>query len=78
MTTERFGVVLRLRSFVAKASLRRADQGGPGLGRRWHESQRYRRLPQEGVGVAFVSDGGAGAVAGMDDGGVGELHEFVF
>jgi hypothetical protein len=28
--------------------------------------------------MAFVADGGGGAVAGMDDGGVWELHEFVF
>ena len=36
------------------------------------------RLLQKGIGVAFVADGGAGAVAGMDDGGIGELHDFVF
>ena len=26
---------------------------------------------EEGIGVAFVADGGGGAVAGVDDGGVG-------
>ena len=31
---------------------------------------------EEGVGVALVADGGAGAVAGVDDGVVGELEEF--
>lgn len=30
---------------------------------------------EEGVGVAFGADGGGGAVAGVDDGGVGELQE---
>ncbi len=29
---------------------------------------------EEGVGVAFVADGGGGAVAGMDDGVVGEME----
>lgn len=31
---------------------------------------------EEGVGVALVADGGGGAVAGVDDGVVGELEEF--
>ncbi len=31
-----------------------------------------------GIGVAFVADGGDGAVAGVDDGVVGEMHEFGF
>jgi hypothetical protein len=33
---------------------------------------------EEGVGVAFVADGGGGAVAGVDDGVVGEMKEFGF
>jgi hypothetical protein len=30
---------------------------------------------EEGVGVAFLADGGYWAVAGINDGGVGQLHE---
>ena len=30
---------------------------------------------EEGIGVAFFGYGGGGAVAGVDDRGVGELHE---
>ena len=30
---------------------------------------------EEGIGVAFVADGGGGAVAGVDDGAVGQLQK---
>ena len=33
---------------------------------------------EEGVRLALVADGGRGAVAGVDDGVVGEMEEFGF
>jgi len=42
------------------------------------ESSAYGLGLEEGVGVAFVADGGGGAVAGVDDGVVGKMHEFGF
>ena len=45
----------------------RDNRGGHG------DDQRGLGL-EEGVGVAFVADGGGGAVAGVDDGVVGEME----
>jgi len=55
-----------MESLTPKGVSYRDNRGGHG------DDQRGLGL-EEGVGVAFVADGGGGAVAGVDDGVVGEM-----
>src|ERR1700688_534148 len=42
---------------------------------RAHIQKQMKSGDEEGIGVAFFGYGGGGAVAGVDDGGVGELQK---